>query len=270
MIELSRTFDSGDGLLAYRDAGAGRPLVLLHASFVDSMMFNAQLPVLARRYRVIAPDARGHGESANATRPFRQTDDLAALLRHLDLGPAVLIGVSMGAMIAVDTALEHPDLVRALVVSGRAIGEPEYRDPWSKELDATQARAMAHGDIDTWMTAFVQWAAGPRRSLDEVDATMVSRIREMAARTLAKHTASEPDHHIPVAAVAARAAAIEVPVLAADGAFDSPDLTATVDRLLAAVPGSRREIITGAGHFPNMEQPDAYNRIIEDFVGGLR
>jgi pimeloyl-ACP methyl ester carboxylesterase len=191
------------------------------------------------------------------------------LLRHLDVGPAILVGVSMGAMIAVDTALEHPDLVRALVVSGRAVGEPEYRDPWSKELDARQNHALAHGDIGGWMNAFLQWAAGPYRALDEVDAAVVARLRQMAARTLAKHTAPEPDYTIPTADVAARAATISVPVLAADGALDSPDLTATVDRLLDAVPGSRRTTIEGAGHFPNMEQPDTFNRIIDDFVRAL-
>ncbi|WP_189023386.1 alpha/beta fold hydrolase [Nocardia rhizosphaerihabitans] len=78
--------------------GPGAPLVLLHAAFLGSAMFDAQLFGPRRGHRVIAPDARGHGEPANATMPFRHTDDLAALLRHIDAGPAVPVGVSMGAM----------------------------------------------------------------------------------------------------------------------------------------------------------------------------
>ncbi|MEU6585678.1 alpha/beta hydrolase [Nocardia sp. NPDC046763] len=261
------TFQTDDGALAYRDTGgAGRPVVLLHASFVDSTMFDPQLSALGRHHRVIAPDARGHGESANATRHFRPVDDVVALLRHLGVKSAVLVGVSMGAMLAVDTAIEHPELVEGLIVSGRGIGEPEYRDRWSRKVADAQANALTRGDIATWMEAFVSWAAGPNRSPAEVDPAIIHKLRQMAARTLAKHTAPEQDYRLPVADIAARAQTIRVPVLAVDGALDSPDLTATVDRLLDAVPHGRRTTIDRAGHYPNMEQPAVYNRLVEKFI----
>ncbi|MBG7697666.1 alpha/beta hydrolase [Streptomyces sp. MC1] len=127
----TRSFTTCDGSLAYRDVGEGRPLVLLHAGFFDHSMWDEQIRAFAPHYRVIAPDARGHGASSNATRPFRPADDLAALLRHLDVGPAVLVGVSMGGGTAVDTALEHPELVRAVVVCGVGTSEPYFENPWS-------------------------------------------------------------------------------------------------------------------------------------------
>ncbi|WP_327147126.1 alpha/beta fold hydrolase [Nocardia sp. NBC_01329] len=261
-------FDTTDGALAYRDTGgAGRPVVLLHASFLDSSMFDLQLPTLSEHHRVIAPDARGHGASANATKPFRQVDDLVALLRHLGVESVVLAGVSMGAMIAIDTAVEHPELVGGLIVSGRGIGEPEYRDQWAKQVADAQTAALARGDIATWMEAFLSWAAGPDRSLAEVDSAVIGKLRWMAGRTLSKHTAPEPDYSRPVVDLAARAHDIRVPVLAVDGALDSPDVTATVDRLLATVPNGRRVRIEGAGHFPNMEQPAVYNRLVVEFLG---
>ncbi|WP_425569467.1 alpha/beta fold hydrolase [Nonomuraea salmonea] len=92
-------------------------------------MWNDQISALSDRYRVIAYDARGHGRSANATGPYRLTDDLAALLRHLGTGPAVLVGVSMGAGLAVDTALEHPELVSALVATGGGNERAVLRGP---------------------------------------------------------------------------------------------------------------------------------------------
>lgn len=263
-------FESSDGLLSYQDTGnTGPALVLLHAGFLDSSMFDAQLPVLGRRHRVIAPDARGHGESGNATRPFRQSDDVAALLRHLDLTSVVIAGVSMGAMTAVEVAVEYPDLVAGLVVSGRAIGEPDYRDAWSKDLAQTQADALAQGDLAAWLDAFVLWSAGPARHPTEVDAALVGNLRRMATRTLAKHVDSRQNFHVPVPDVALRAPLISAPVLALDGAFDSPDLIATVDRLLDAVPQGRRTMIEGAGHFPNMEQPTLYNGLVEQFAASL-
>lgn len=264
------TFPSADGLLGYRDEGPrdGEPLVLLHSVFVDCTEFDNLVPGLtALGYRVIAPDALGHGRSANATGPFRQTDSLADLLRHLGLRQAVLVGVSMGAMIGLDTAVEHPELVRALVVSGRGLGEPDLTDPWSTAVAEQQRAAMARGDLGGYLDGFVQWIAGPRRSLDQVDPAIVAQVRAMALRTLRKHTPDEPDHRVPVRDLASRAKDIAVPVLAVNGAFDAPGLLGTVAALLDAVPDGRSAELADAGHYTTMEQPEEFTRILTGFLG---
>ena len=263
------TFETGDGFLAYRDTGTGRPLVLLHGGFVDHTMWDDQVPALARHHRVIAPDARGHGASANATAPFRQTDDLAALLHRLDVGPAVLVGLSMGAITAVDTALEHPALVAGLVLGGGGAPEFDFTDPWAEEVAAAQFGALATGDIEGWMNAFLRWAAGPQRALGDVRPDILQRLGAMAGRTLAKHTAGEPDHHKPVPGTSKRAGEIAVPVLALNGALDAPELAALARHFADAVTGGRTVTVEGAGHFPNMEQPDAYNRAVAEFAAAV-
>jgi pimeloyl-ACP methyl ester carboxylesterase len=137
------------------DTGSGDPVVLLHSGFLDHGMWAAQIPALAATHRVIAPDARGHGRSPVATAPFRHTDDPAELLDELGTGPAVLIGVSMGAATAVDTALEHPALVRALVLTGAGTSEPYFTDPWTVRAFGAWTGAMAvpvlavHGGVDS-------------------------------------------------------------------------------------------------------------------------
>lgn len=262
-----RTFESHDGPLAYRDTGSGAPLVLLHAGFLDHTMWDDQIPALARHHRVIAPDARGHGWSSNASGPFRQADDVAALLRHLAVGPAVLVGVSMGANIAVDTTLEHPGLVRGLVVSGG--GAPGPGDPWTEELRAAQFSALGAGDIGGWLDTFALSAAGPHRTPDAVDPDLVRRLREMAGRTLAKHTADETDFNVPVVDTATRAKDISVPVLALNGALDASDLIGMAERVARSVTDGHVTAVEGTGHFPNMEQPDAFNQALEEFLHGL-
>ena len=266
MIAGMSWLDTEDGRLAYRDAGTGRPLVLLHGGFLDHHMWDDQIPVLAAAYRVIAPDARGHGASANASRPFRHADDLAALLRHLDTGPAVLVGVSMGASISVDTALEHPDMVRALVVSGAATSEPEFADPWTLEVLGRQVAAMAAGDLDGAIDAFALFAAGPHRTLDDVAPEVVRRVRQMARRTMAKHTADEPDWRIPVPDTWKRAATITVPLLAINGDLDSADHIAMAGRLARTVACGQATTIPGTAHYPNMERPGAFCRALTDFL----
>lgn len=262
-----RTFESHDGPLAYRDTGSGQPLVLLHASFMDHTMWDDQIPALARHHRVIAPDARGHGWSSNASEPFRQADDVAALLRHLSVGPAVLVGVSMGANIAVDTTLEHPGLVRALVVSGG--GTPGPGDPWTEELRAAQFGALGAGDIGGWLDTFAVCAAGPHRTPDAVHPDVVRRLREMAGRTIAKHTADEPDFSVAVLDTAARVKEISVPVLALNGALDASDLIGMAEHVAGAVTDGRVTAVEGTGHFPNMERPGAFNQALEEFLHTL-
>ncbi|MFC9977509.1 alpha/beta fold hydrolase [Spirillospora sp. NPDC127200] len=255
--------------LFWRDTGTGRPLVLLHGGFLDHRMWDDQIPVFARHHRVIAPDARGHGRSANATAPFRHTDDLAALLRHLGTGPAILVGVSMGASTAVDTALEHPELVAAIVVTGAGTSEPSFTDPWTVRTWTEWNAAMAAGDLDASVETFTRFAAGPHRSLDDLDPAVVGRLREMTRGTMVKHTADEPDWMTPIPDTWERAAKIDVPVLAVNGALDASDHNAMAERLARTVANGRATSIDGAAHYPNMERPDAYDRVLEDFLNTL-
>ncbi|WP_200303772.1 alpha/beta fold hydrolase [Streptomyces adelaidensis] len=264
------TFQSDDGPLAYRDVGTGPPLVLLHGSFTDHRMWSDLVPALAADHRVITPDARGHGSSANASKPFRLTDDLAALLRHLDTGPAVLVGMSMGGGTAVDTALEHPELVRALVVSGVGTSEPEHTDPWTKDSVTRYYGTLMSGDIEGWLDVVAEAVAGPHRAVADVDPAIVRRVREMSRHTASKHTIGERDWHVPVTDTWARAAHITVPALAINGALDAPDLVAMAERLVATVAGdSRTTSIEATAHYVNMEEPALFTKLLLEWLNTL-
>jgi pimeloyl-ACP methyl ester carboxylesterase len=263
---MMRWLETGDGRLAYHECGHGDPLVLLHGGFLDHHMWDDQIPLLASRYRVIAPDARGHGASVNATGPFRHTDDVAALLRHLDAGPVVLAGVSMGAGTATDTALEHPDLVRALVLSGAGTSEPTFTDPWTQAVLEQWTAAMTAGDLEGSIDAFTLFAAGPARSLNDVDSGVVARVRDMARRTMSKHGPGERDWSVPVRDTWGRAPTIAVPVLAVSGALDSPDHIGMAERLASLVPDGRTTVIEGTAHYPNLERPGAYAQALLEFM----
>ncbi|MFE4971435.1 alpha/beta fold hydrolase [Kitasatospora sp. NPDC056651] len=265
-----RSFDSGHGRLAYLDAGSGEPLVLLHGGLLDHRSWGDQLPALLPEYRVIAPDVRGHGASDNASGPFRPADDLADLLRHLGLGPLVVVGLSMGGTIALDLALEHPELVGALVISGNGTSEPEFTDPWLGEIAAEEEAAIARGDGDGWVDAFTRLAAGPHRSLDEVDREVVRRLKEMTRNTIAKHTPDEPRHQVPVADTWKRLAGITVPLLAINGGGDSVDHVGMAERVARTVADGRVATVEGTGHYPNMERPAEFNAHLLGFLRSLR
>ena len=262
-------FASADGDIAYLDTGTGDPVVLLHSGYVDHRLFGAQIPALAAEYRVIAVDIRGHGSTANATRPFRWADDLADLLRHLDAGPAVLAGVSMGGAVAGDTAMEYPELVRGIVLSGASVSDFQYTNEATRKVVTESARTLHSGDIEGWLKVFLGSAGGPFRSADEVDPAILDHLREMALHTIAKHTPGERNWHVPLTDTWARVPKIDVPVLVVNGALDSPDLVTDAERFARTARNGRSVRVEGTSHFPNLEKPEEFNALLLDFLRGL-
>jgi pimeloyl-ACP methyl ester carboxylesterase len=175
----------------------------------------------------------------------------------------------MGAAIAVATALEHPDLVRALVITGGGGDEREFTEPWARQAQAVQYQALARGDIAGWQDACDAWVHGPFRPREAVRPEIYARLRAMQLRTIAKHAPGEPDFHVPVEGLDARAGQIGVPVLALNGALDAPELVAIAETVARAAPLGRTAVIDDAAHFPNLEQPEEYSRIVRDFVHSL-
>ncbi len=118
--------------LYYEEHGAGQPLVLLHGGLAAGSMYAPVLPELARGRRVILVDLQAHGHTADADRPLRyetMADDIAGLIGHLGLGQADVMGYSLGGATALRTAIQHPRLVRRLVV----VSVPFRRDGWHAE-----------------------------------------------------------------------------------------------------------------------------------------
>lgn len=106
--------------LAYEETGSGDPLILLHGAVQARDVWRAQVPVLARRFRVVAYDLRGHGESGLGKESMTiglLTDDLLALMDALRIERAVLCGVSLGGMVALHAAERAPERVRAMVLA---------------------------------------------------------------------------------------------------------------------------------------------------------
>lgn len=256
------------GRIHYRSAGEGSPpVVLLHAGYVDSRLWDGHLERLARHTLTVAPDARAHGGSSTPYEPFRQCDDIAALIRHLDCGPAVLVGVSMGAGAAVDATLEYPDLVRALVISGAGTNEPQHTEPATVDMVAAMDRAARDLDAEAWLAAVLQGVPGPYRTVDQVDPDVIERVRTMQqyfVRTHVRPGVVPPDH---VVGSWDRLGEITVPVLGIVGELDALDLVRDCRRALDLVADGRGvATIAGAAHFPNLEQPEAWDEIVEDFL----
>jgi pimeloyl-ACP methyl ester carboxylesterase len=123
--------------LYYEIHGSGQPLVLLHGGFGMIEMFGANLTELASKHRVIAVDLQGHGRTADINRPISpefMADDIAALLKYLKIEKADIMGYSLGGMVALQTVIRHPQLIRKAVI----VSTPFKREGWFADLRAQQ------------------------------------------------------------------------------------------------------------------------------------
>jgi pimeloyl-ACP methyl ester carboxylesterase len=123
----------------YEIHGSGDPLVLLHGGMASSAMFEHLMPALAASRRVIAMDLQAHGRTADIDRPLRyerMADDVAGVLRFLHIDKAAFMGYSLGAGVALQAAVRHPDIVQKLIV----VSVPFSPRGWYPEIFA----AIAH------------------------------------------------------------------------------------------------------------------------------
>src|SRR5216683_1158652 len=142
-ITVKTGYASVNGLnLYYEIHGTGEPLILLHGGLGSTEMFGEIMPLLSSNRQVIAIDLQAHGRTADIDRPLSfaaMADDIAALIKRLKLGKADIMGYSLGGVLALRTAISHPEVVRNLVL----VSTPFKRDGWYPEIVAGMAQLGA-------------------------------------------------------------------------------------------------------------------------------
>src|ERR1700694_3210894 len=164
--------------LYYETHGAGRPLILLHGGLGSGEMFGPVLPVLAERHQVVTVDLQGHGHTADIDRPIDvrlMAGDIAALIDHLGLAPADVVGYSLGGGVALQTADRFPARVRRLVMVSANL-RPDAIYPEMRAQQGQVSAAAAEFMKDTPMYQLYQRGA-PRpaelpRLLDKIGKSM--------------------------------------------------------------------------------------------------
>lgn len=250
--------------------GEGDPIVLVHAGIADARMWDPTVPALAGDHRVVRYDMRGYGRSTIPPQPFAHHDDLAALFEALKLGPAVVIGASYGGEVATALAIEHPELVRGLVLVNTLAGmrEPseQLRAGW-RAVNAAMDRDDVSGavEIETQM-----WVDGPHRQPAEVDPELRQQVTAMNASIFARiDEVNAAEEREPDPLIVNRLGEIAAPTLVIVGMLDQPDAVASADTLAAGIPGATLVRIDDATHLPSMERPEAVNRAVRRFLAGL-
>jgi len=237
----------------YEVTGTGPAVLLSHGYGSTRHMWDEQHRALGDRWRVISWDMRGHGQTESPDDPGRYSAaltvaDMRALLQHVGVERAVIGGLSLGGYVSLAFALAHPAMVRALVVcdSGPGYRNAEARAAWNARaheraaaLEATGLEALARGSRET-QQAVHRSAQG---------------LAHAARGMLAQEGAQVIDG----------LATLRVPTLIVVGDQDQPFL-APSEYMAKKIPGARLEVIAGAGHSSNLDQPEAFNRVLRDFL----
>lgn len=253
----------------YREKGEGFPVVLVHGFTGNSRNWALTVPVLTRQFRTISVDLRGHGHSAKPVREEDYTleamaDDVYALLQHLGVRECYLAGHSMGGMVSQHLVLDHPELVRALVLVDTAAEIP--RGLVNKARLSERERFVAIAQEQGMEAVFdEQLRVNPLRERIESNPEFLRTWREqflMTSREAYVYGARGMATRQPLVGELHR---VGISTLVICGENDQPFLDAS-RKMHEAIPGSRLEIIQGAGHSPQIEAPAAFNALIMEFL----
>jgi len=254
------------GFLYYEIMGRGEPLVLIHGGGLDRRMWDAQVRTLAKQYRVLLYDVRGHGLSSRTPPVYSDHGDLRQLLEQLRITRVHVMGLSLGGRIAIDFAIEHPEMVRSLIpvapgLSGYNFVGPDLKENLQRLMEALQA-----GDAEQ-ACEFMQrsWTDGPRRTPDQVDAGVRKAVRDMLRYNMAAGRGMGGSA-VPNPPAMRRLGEIHAPTQVIVGDIDMSDILKIVDMLCEEVPGAKRVTIAGAAHMVNMEKPEEFNRAVLEFL----
>ena len=261
------TLDVGGAKLFWQEADAGPSLVLVHGSWGDADNWAAVAPGLAKRFRVVTWDRRGHTRSSAPPGQGsleQDADDLAALIERLGLAPAFVVGNSGGALVTLRLAARRQELFRGL-----SVHEPPavaLLGPAAMEALGTRALPVialieqgrdaeaAERFMETIALGPGSWATLPQSRKD----AFVHN-----ARTFLDETREQGGLDLDLAALGR----FRPPALLTRGEKSPPMFAPIVEKLAAAMPQARRHVFAGAGHVPHITHPAEFVAVISAAAG---
>lgn len=258
--------------LHYERAGSGEPLVLVHGAWADHGTWGLVSPLLAGRFDVVAYDRRGHSDSerpASQGSVHEDADDLAALIEHLDIAPAHVVANSFGGNIAMRLAAKRPELFQSISLHEPPVFALLAADPSKAPLLEGSGASIA-GVVEKLSAG--EHEAGARQFVDEVifapgawDTQLVPEQRAMFIRNAPTFLDEclDPDG-LGVDLDALRL--FELPALLTYGDQSPPVFPSTIEMLADAFPNRERHTFAGAGHVPQLTNPEQYAEVVGTFV----
>lgn len=249
----------------------GEPLVLVHGSWGDHHIWDGIAPMLASSFRVLTYDRRGHSRSE---RPEGQgsvredVTDLGALIKHLDLAPAHILGNSFGGSIVLRLAGERPDLFRSLLVHepplfGLLAGETAAQGVLRTLQDRIQAviELLERGQVESGARQFVETIAFGPGAWEQLSGDVRQTFIFNAPTFLDESRDTEF-----LTMDLQRLANFSPPMLLTQGDRSEPLFAFVVEQIAQSLPQAQRRTLSGADHIPQLSQPVEYAKAVQSFI----
>ena len=253
----------------YDDYGQGLPLVFLHGYSCNAWIWSYQVPLLAHKYRCIVIEARGHGRSSKPLSGYSIQDmaaDDAAVIASLGIDRAILVGNSMGGMRAMQICLDTPDLVTANVIISSATNLTQY-------VDSAELLRDLRTKYEEMTDEFVRrcFSKRTRQERPEICTLLKNNLLDSVAfpQRVACALVEHPDG-VWNWDITTRLKEITQPTLIMVGEEDDATPVEANQFLAKQVPNTELQIITDVAHMYQIEQPLAFNQMLEQFVAQLR
>ncbi len=254
----------GDIDLNYQEQGQGEPLILIHGLNGDISGWILVMPELAKYYRTIAIDVRGHGESGKPDIPYSIrmfSDDLYKFCQNLQISHAHILGLSMGGAIAQQFAWQHPEMVRSLIL----VSTFSYIDEHLKEAFAKLRRSLDIGGYPAFFDEVVKLAFTPRyiqENPEAIASLKEKRIRINSPVAIARATEACLNFNLKD-----EISKIDLPTLIISGKEDIFTPLPLAEQIHKSIRGSQWKIIDHVGHNLYIEKPKEMVEAVLRFLG---
>ena len=253
------------GRIFYEAAGQGPAFIMTHDGLLHRETWDAQFTAFADSYRVIRWDRRGYGRSEASTVPYSDVDDLFALVSTLKVEKAVMMGCSAGGLMTIHFALDHPEKVSALVLVGPIISGMSYSDHFRERGNRGRPGddAPLSLKVEYW-TSKDPWIIAPQN--------VAAKEKARTLLTAYPRNLDIPWQLVrwPKEAALGRLSQIKAPTLLVAGESDIPDVHAHIGAIEAGIAGAKRVVLANSGHLPHLEVPDAFNKVVLDFLRDVK
>ncbi len=248
-------------VLSHDDEGTGPPVLLLHSGVADRRMWDPVVPALSHTFRVIRPDLRGFGDSPQPGEEYADADDVDALLAHLGVTDAAVVGSSFGGRVALELATLHPGRVSSLLLLCPAFRGVDPT-PDVAAFGEDEDRLLESGDIEGAVQLNVRTWLGPGAGQG-----VREDVARMQRRAFEVQLAADALDPAPVQRrVEVDPSAVAVPTVVVSGALDLDLFGLVAAHLVDQIPGAEAVVLPWAGHLPSLERPDAVLALMLDVL----
>ena len=256
----------------YESAGHGFALILIHYNLLDLRMWDTQIAAFAEHFHTIRFDLPGMGKSSVPLQTYSELDTLIGLLDSLQLSNACLVGIGLGSVIAMEAALAIPERIDKLILASPFVfgytvpPEEAVPDPAAQRIRAARKDGTPLEELAEL------WLAHPIYGAVKSNPSEFAKLKTMIQQNIESwHLISSLDlFEHPEVPIYQRIDAIQQPTLVLYGSDDDANSQSRAKAATEKIALAQLMPVEGATHLINMEQPDAFNQIVLDFLGEKR